>query len=40
MIFKYIYDDGILLAKEAIDSKRAIKHLQKIIDISNKLNGN
>jgi len=29
--------DGIEMAKEAIDSKKAITHLKKIVDISNKL---
>jgi anthranilate phosphoribosyltransferase len=30
-------EDGIEMAKEAIDSKRAIKHLEKIIEVSQKL---
>jgi anthranilate phosphoribosyltransferase len=30
-------EDGIKLAAEAIDSGRAIKHLEKIIEVSNKL---
>jgi anthranilate phosphoribosyltransferase len=30
-------DEGIELAKEAIDSKKAIKHLDKIIEVSQKL---
>ncbi len=30
-------EDGIKLAKEAIESKKAIEHLEKIIEVSNKL---
>jgi anthranilate phosphoribosyltransferase len=31
-------EDGIKMAAEVIDGGRAIKHLEKIIEISNKLN--
>ena len=31
--------EGIEIAKEAIDSGRAIKHLEKIIETSRKLGG-
>jgi len=33
-------EEGIGIAKEAIDSKKAIKHLEKIIEVSRKLSGN